>query len=166
MSTCFFLCVVFRHSVATICRDIYFSYITLDFLLHLPSYFQQCNCEPHFIFQTCSTANRSLVWNSQNREIFPSKNCSEVIAKVISLSRESVAGLRSFLLEQTAAGGDKAVLQYVTNLLNGNVGFLFNERFINIPAQVGFSWSWQRFDLRCLDHRAPAGDSRNRDEEG
>ena len=30
-----------------------------------------------------------------------------------------MAGLRSFLLEQTAAGGDKAVLQYVTNLLNG-----------------------------------------------
>ena len=47
-----------------------------------------------------------------------------------------MAGLRSFLLEQTAAGGDKAVLQYVTNMLNGNVGFLFNERFINIPAQV------------------------------
>ena len=50
--------------------------------------------------------------------------------------RESVAGLRSFLLEQTAAGGDKAVLQYVTGLLSGNVGFLFNERVINIPAQV------------------------------
>ena len=50
-----------------------------------------------------------------------------------------MAGLRSFLLEQTAAGGDKAVLQYVTNLLNGNVGFLFNERFINIPAQVGMA---------------------------
>ena len=47
-----------------------------------------------------------------------------------------MAGLRSFLLDQTAAGGDKAVLQYVTNLLNGKVGFLFNERFINIPAQV------------------------------
>ena len=47
-----------------------------------------------------------------------------------------MAGLRSFLLEQTAAGGDKAVLQYVTNLLNGNVGFLFNERVINIPAQI------------------------------
>ena len=47
-----------------------------------------------------------------------------------------MAGLRSFLLEQTAAGGDKAVLQYVTGLLSGNVGFLFNERVINIPAQV------------------------------
>ena len=58
---------------------------------------------------------------------------------MIAVSRESVAGLRSFLLEQTAAGGDKAVLQYVTNMLNGSVGFLFNERFINIPAQVSVS---------------------------
>ena len=28
------------------------------------------------------------------------------------------------------------VLQYVTNILNGNVGFLINERFVNIPAMV------------------------------
>ena len=54
--------------------------------------------------------------------------------------RESVNGLRTFLLEQTAKGGDRQVLQYVTDLLNKNVGFLFNERFINIPAQVR-SWS-------------------------
>merc|ERR1711988_27532 len=61
------------------------------------------------------------------------------ISTVINLAeknKESVAGLRSFLLEQTAAGGDEAVLQYVTNMLNGSVGFLFNERFINIPAQI------------------------------
>ena len=45
-------------------------------------------------------------------------------------------GLRTFLLEQTAKGGDRQVLQYVTDLLNKNVGFLINERFINIPAQV------------------------------
>ena len=30
----------------------------------------------------------------------------------------------------------RQVLQYVTELLNRNVGFLINERFINIPAQV------------------------------
>merc|ERR1711874_857174 len=33
-------------------------------------------------------------------------------------------------------GGDRQVLQYVTGLLNKNVGFLINERFINIPAQI------------------------------
>ena len=43
---------------------------------------------------------------------------------------------RTFLLEQTAKGGDRQVLQYVTDLLAKNVGFLVNERFINIPAQV------------------------------
>jgi len=47
-----------------------------------------------------------------------------------------VAGLRTFLLEQTAAGGDRAVLNYVTDLLNKQVGFLLNERYVNIPAQV------------------------------
>merc|ERR1712111_334528 len=50
--------------------------------------------------------------------------------------KESVAGIRKFLLEQTAKGGDRQVLQYVTELLNKNVGFLINERFINIPAQI------------------------------
>ena len=47
-----------------------------------------------------------------------------------------MAGLRTFLLEQTAAGGDRAVLNYVTDLLNKQVGFLLNERYVNIPAQV------------------------------
>jgi hypothetical protein len=44
------------------------------------------------------------------------------------------------MLEQTAKGGDRQVLEYVTDLLNKNVnvGFLINERFINIPAQVGY----------------------------
>merc|ERR1719225_238060 len=51
-------------------------------------------------------------------------------------NKESVAGLRTFLLEQTAAGGDRQVLAYVTDLLNKQVGFLFNERYVNIPAQV------------------------------
>jgi len=61
------------------------------------------------------------------------------VSTVLNLSekhRESVAGLRTFLLEQTAKGGDRQVLQYVTDLLNKNVGFLVNERFINIPAQI------------------------------
>ena len=47
-----------------------------------------------------------------------------------------MAGLRTFLLEQTAAGGDRQVLAYVTDLLNKQVGFLLNERYVNIPAQV------------------------------
>ena len=55
----------------------------------------------------------------------------------VVLGRDPVMGLRTFLLEQTAKGGDRQVLQYVTDLLNKNVGFLINERFINIPAQVG-----------------------------
>jgi len=61
------------------------------------------------------------------------------VSTVLNLSeknRESVTGLRTFLLEQTAKGGDRQVLQYVTDLLNKNVGFLINERFINIPAQI------------------------------
>jgi protein BCP1 len=61
------------------------------------------------------------------------------VSTVISLAekqKESVAGIRKFLLEQTAKGGDRQVLQYVTELLNRNVGFLINERFINIPAQI------------------------------
>jgi len=61
------------------------------------------------------------------------------ISTVLNLSeknRDSVNGLRTFLLEQTAKGGDRQVLQYVTDLLNKNVGFLINERFINIPAQI------------------------------
>merc|ERR1712192_30688 len=61
------------------------------------------------------------------------------VSTVISLAekqKESVAGIRKFLLEQTAKGGDRQVLQYVTELLNHNVGFLINERFINIPAQI------------------------------
>merc|ERR1719431_1905030 len=51
-------------------------------------------------------------------------------------NKESVAGMRTFLLEQTAAGGDRQVLAYVTDLLNKQVGFLLNERYVNIPAQV------------------------------
>ena len=39
-------------------------------------------------------------------------------------------------MEQTAAGGDRQVLAYVTDLLNKQVGFLLNERYVNIPAQV------------------------------
>merc|ERR1712045_845042 len=61
------------------------------------------------------------------------------ISTVLNLAeknKESVAGLRTFLLEQTAAGGDRQVLAYVTDLLNKQVGFLFNERYVNIPAQV------------------------------
>merc|ERR1719210_2021729 len=61
------------------------------------------------------------------------------VSTVISLTekqKESVAGIRKFLLEQTAKGGDRQVLQYMTGLLNQNVGFLINERFINIPAQI------------------------------
>jgi len=61
------------------------------------------------------------------------------ISTVLNLSdksRDPVMGLRTFLLEQTAKGGDRQVLQYVTDLLNKNVGFLINERFINIPAQI------------------------------
>ena len=64
------------------------------------------------------------------------------VSTVLNLSeknRESVTGLRTFLLEQTAKGGDRQVLQYVTDLLNKSVGFLINERFINIPAQVDIS---------------------------
>jgi len=51
-------------------------------------------------------------------------------------NKDSVAGLRRFLLEQTAKGNDRQVLQYVSDLLNKNVGFLVSERFINIPAQI------------------------------
>ena len=81
--------------------------------------------------------------------------------------RESVAGLRSFLLEQTAAGGDKAVLQYVTNMLNGSVGFLFNERFINIPAQVSVGVvSVEVSNVLRADHSPSAGDAGHGDEEG
>jgi len=61
------------------------------------------------------------------------------ISTVLNLAeknKESVSGLRTFLLEQTAAGGDQQVLDYVTDLLNKQVGFLFNERYVNIPAQV------------------------------
>lgn len=61
------------------------------------------------------------------------------ISSVINLSeknKDSVASLRRFLLEQTAKGNDRQVLQYVTDLLKGDVGFLLNERFINIPAQI------------------------------
>jgi len=61
------------------------------------------------------------------------------VSTVLSLTerqKESVAGIRTFLLEQTAKGGDRQVLQYVTDLLNKSVGFLINERFINIPAQI------------------------------
>merc|ERR1719189_2505233 len=47
-----------------------------------------------------------------------------------------MSGLRRFLLEQTAKGNDVQVLNYVSNLLDKNVGFLVSERFINIPAQI------------------------------
>jgi len=60
------------------------------------------------------------------------------ISTVVNLgsTTQSVMGLRRFLLEQTAKGNDRQVLKYVTDLLNGSVGFLVNERFINIPAQI------------------------------
>eukprot|EP00088_Acartia_fossae_P017902 TRINITY_DN2024_c0_g1_i2.p1 TRINITY_DN2024_c0_g1~~TRINITY_DN2024_c0_g1_i2.p1 ORF type:complete len:306 (-),score=37.43 TRINITY_DN2024_c0_g1_i2:262-1149(-) len=61
------------------------------------------------------------------------------ISTVVNLadkSKEAVSSLRRFILEQTAKGNDRQVLQYVTDLLKGNVGFLINERFINIPAQI------------------------------
>lgn len=63
--------------------------------------------------------------------------CQTIFYQLVHF-RESVAGLRTFLLEQTAAGGDRAVLNYVTDLLNKQVGFLLNERYVNIPAQVQY----------------------------
>lgn len=51
-------------------------------------------------------------------------------------AKESITGLRRFLLEQTAKGNDVQVLNYVSNLLDKRVGFLVSERFINIPAQI------------------------------
>ena len=46
-------------------------------------------------------------------------------------------GLKKFLLDQTRAGGDIQVLNYVQDLLtNKSVGYLLNERYVNIPAQV------------------------------
>jgi len=51
-------------------------------------------------------------------------------------AKDSITGLRRFLLEQTAKGNDVQVLNYVSNLLDKSVGFLVSERFINIPAQI------------------------------
>jgi len=51
-------------------------------------------------------------------------------------TKDSMSGLRRFLLEQTAKGNDVQVLNYVSNLLDKSVGFLVSERFINIPAQI------------------------------
>ena len=65
-----------------------------------------------------------------------------------------MAGLRTFLLEQTAAGGDRAVLNYVTDLLNKQVGFLLNERYVNIPAQVynnEINIAYFNFHLKLVD---------------
>ena len=65
-----------------------------------------------------------------------------------------MAGLRTFLLEQTAAGGDRAVLNYVTDLLNKQVGFLLNERYVNIPAQVynnEIHTAYFNFHLKLVD---------------
>ena len=65
-----------------------------------------------------------------------------------------MAGLRTFLLEQTAAGGDRAVLNYVTDLLNKQVGFLLNERYVNIPAQVNnneIDIAYFNFHLKLVD---------------
>jgi len=75
----------------------------------------------------------------ENEDDLDDPNEVYAVSTVISLAekqKESVAGIRKFLLEQTAKGGDRQVLQYVTELLNRNVGFLINERFINIPAQI------------------------------
>jgi len=60
------------------------------------------------------------------------------ISTILNLGdkNESIVGLKRFLLEQTAKGNDRQVLQYVSDLLNKNVGFLVSERFINIPAQI------------------------------
>jgi len=61
------------------------------------------------------------------------------VSTVLGLSEKqkpSVSGIRALLLDQTSKGGDRQVLQYVTNILNGNVGFLINERFVNIPAMI------------------------------
>jgi len=61
------------------------------------------------------------------------------ISTVLNLAekKDSVDGLKKFLLEQTRAGGDIQVLNYVQDLLtNKSVGYLFNERYVNIPAQV------------------------------
>ena len=44
----------------------------------------------------------------------------------------------------------RQVLQYVTELLNRNVGFLINERFINIPAQVGTWKKWWKIMIWLL----------------
>jgi protein BCP1 len=70
--------------------------------------------------------------NEESNEVY-------AISTVLNLAdktKDSVIGLRRFLLEQTAKGNDRQVLKYVTDLLNGKVGFLINERFINIPAQI------------------------------
>lgn len=60
----------------------------------------------------------------------------------------------------------RQVLQYVTELLNRNVGFLINERFINIPAQVRIERSFILTNFKSSDHCAPLGDPCDRDEEG
>eukprot|EP00088_Acartia_fossae_P003315 TRINITY_DN1138_c0_g1_i4.p1 TRINITY_DN1138_c0_g1~~TRINITY_DN1138_c0_g1_i4.p1 ORF type:complete len:167 (-),score=40.48 TRINITY_DN1138_c0_g1_i4:499-999(-) len=70
--------------------------------------------------------------NEETNEVY-------AISTVLNLAdktKESVIGLRRFLLDQTAKGNDRQVLKYVTDLLSGRIGFLVNERFINIPAQV------------------------------
>jgi len=82
---------------------------------------------------------KQSVADTDDEEDLADPNEVYAVSTVISLSerqKESVAGIRTFLLEQTAKGGDRQVLQYVTDLLAKNVGFLVNERFINIPAQI------------------------------
>jgi len=83
----------------------------------------------------------SVIKQSIPDEADDTEDSNEVyaISTVLNLAdktKESVIGLRRFLLEQTAKGNDRQVLKYVTDLLNGKVGFLINERFINIPAQI------------------------------
>jgi len=86
-----------------------------------------------------SVIKQSIPEELEGDDITDDPNEVYAISTVVNLAektRESISSLRRFILEQTAKGNDRQVLQYVTDLLKGSVGFLINERFINIPAQI------------------------------
>jgi len=83
------------------------------------------------------------------------------VSTVVNLSKseegkESVRGLRSFIKEQTAKGGDRQVNQYVADILDSQtVGFLINERVLNIPAQITVPlWETLMTELRKAKDRS------------
>lgn len=86
------------------------------------------------------------------------------VTSIVNLSnpekKDCVKQLRSYFLDKSQEGGDKEVTAKLKNLLEDEshpTGFIINERFINIPAQIAVPMleNLQKEMKRAVDKKMP-----------